>query len=67
MYNNLLHQTTNKLKKSLRELEKNKRKIIKNKWSKVFNLTCLNENILLNYTKIINSSGGITEQSLILS
>ena len=36
----------------LRKLENVKRKIIKCKWSIVFNETCLNENILPNYTNI---------------
>ena len=36
----------------LRKLENVKRKIIKCKWSIVFNKTCLNENILPNYTNV---------------
>ena len=37
--------------KNYRLIEKNESKLLKNKWSLIFNETCINEQILPNYTK----------------
>ena len=52
MYVNNLRNLPFTASSILRKLENVKRKIIKCKWSIVFNETCLNENILPNYTNI---------------
>ena len=51
-YLNELFKLPNYIRTKLRKLENVKTKIIKSKWSLVFNDTCLNENILPNYTRM---------------
>ena len=48
----IIHTLPTEIKNIYRKIEKNENKLLKNKWSLIFNETCLNEEILPNYTII---------------
>ena len=52
----LLNQAPNHTKILVRQYEKIKIKSLKIKWSKVYNKTCLKENLLPTYTKLIRKT-----------
>ena len=52
----IIHTLPSEIKNLYRKIEKNENKLLKNKWFLIFNETCLKEEILPNYTKIILSS-----------
>ena len=51
-YGNLLFEVPQQLRDMIRSLEKEKKKLIKTEWSKKFNISCLNENLLPKHTNI---------------
>ena len=51
---NLIYTISCEMRRIYRKIEKTSLKIIKNNWSIKFNETCIKENILPKYTKIIN-------------
>ena len=46
-----IYRLPEQIKKIYRSIEKYENKLIRNKWSNIFNKTCLEEEILPNYTK----------------
>ena len=51
-YGNLLFEVPQLLRDMIRSLEKEKKKLIKTEWSKKFNISCLNENLLPKHTNV---------------
>ena len=49
-YGDLLFEVPQQLRDKIRLLEKEKKKLIKTEWSKKFNISCLNENLLPKHT-----------------
>ena len=52
-YVNLIMELSPDKRNIFRKYENLKRKIIKAKWSNVFNKTCIREDLLPNYTRIL--------------
>ena len=53
-YGDLLFEVPQQLRDKIRLLEKEKKKLIKTEWSKKFNISCLNENLLPKHPNIHN-------------
>ena len=47
-----IYRLAEQIKKIYRSIEKYENELIRNKWSNIFNKTCLEEEILPNYTQI---------------
>ena len=63
-YGDLLYEIPQQLRDLIRSLEKEKKKLIKTEWSKKFNISCLNENLLPKHTNVRNRDPAMNENPI---
>ena len=63
-YGNLLFEVPQSLREMIRSLEKEKKKFIRAEWSKKFNISCLNENLLPKHTQVRNRDPAMNENPI---